>query len=551
MPSAVASPVTPPATSPRGPRRDRLGARLRRLRHRFAWWSTTRPGVAVLLALLVGLSLLLRLEGQKMWFWIDEGLSAGISSFPVREIPGVLRQDGSPPLYYVLLHGWARAFGTTEVALHAFSLVFALACVPAALWAGWSLFGHRVGWVAALLAAANPFLTYYGREARMYTLVAFLGILATAAFVHVFGFGRRRHLPLFVVALTLLLYTHNWSLYWLVGAGLALAPCLWLRRNDRRDVLRDAVAGFGVPLVLFLPWVPTLLYQIGHTGAPWSSVPSLREAISELDAVLGDERVLVALLLVAGAGIAGLVRRHRDRELAALVALLLVFAVPLAISWVTSQVEPNWATRYFAAIVGPVLLVAALGLARAGTQGVVALVLIMLFWTQPLGRITGARGTIPLAQKSNVKGVVATIAPALQPGDLVISTHGEQVPVIRYYLGDGYRYATATGPVADPRVFDWRDVVERMEHANVRDDLAPLVERLEVGRRVVLLGPVGELTGDRDPHWFVLFHRRTDEWTAALRGDPRLKLVAQVGEPDARDVAGTSVYALVFEKTSG
>ena len=37
-------------------------------------------------------------------FWIDEGLSVGIASHPLVDIPGVLRQDGSPPLYYLLLN---------------------------------------------------------------------------------------------------------------------------------------------------------------------------------------------------------------------------------------------------------------------------------------------------------------------------------------------------------------------------------------------------------------------------------------------------------------
>ena len=55
-----------------------------------------------------------------------------------------------------------------------------------------SLFGRRVGWFVALLAAANPFLNYYGREARMYSMVAFFAVLCTACYLHVYGFGRRR-----------------------------------------------------------------------------------------------------------------------------------------------------------------------------------------------------------------------------------------------------------------------------------------------------------------------------------------------------------------------
>lgn len=239
-------------------------------------WSTSRPGTVVLFAGLMVVSLVIRLEGQRIWFWVDEGLSAGIGHHPVADIPHLLRQDGSPPLYYVVVHFWMRAFGDTEAALHAFSLVFSLACVPVALWAGWSLFGRRVGWFCALLTAANPFLTYYGREARMYSMVAFLALLAVTCYLHAFAFGRRRYLPALAVLVALLLYTHNWSLYLMAGMVLGLVPCLVLRVDDRRQIIRDALLTFGAAFVVYLPWVPTLLFQIKHTGAPWSKAPSLR-----------------------------------------------------------------------------------------------------------------------------------------------------------------------------------------------------------------------------------------------------------------------------------
>lgn len=539
------------ATAPPGPRGQ---GRARRAAASLGRLAATPAGTTVSAALLVGGSLALRLEGQRSWFWIDEGLTAGIAGHPLADLPRLLRQDGSPPLYYVIAHAWIRAFGDGEVALHALSLVFALACVPAALWAGWSLFGRRTGWIAAALATTNPFLTYYGREARMYTLLALLAIVATGTFLHVFAYGRRRQLPAFAVSLTLLLYTHNWALFWVAGAGLALVGCFLLRRDERAALVRDAAIGFGVPALAFAPWVPTLAYQVGHTGAPWSRVPALREAVSEVAAVLGDERVLVALLLVGGTGIAATLGRGvaaRARHAVAMVALVVLFATPLALSWITSQFEPNWATRYFAMIVGPVLLLAAVGLANAGRQGVVALVLVLAFWTQPLGRLTGLRERVPAAQKSNVAAVAATIRPRLAPGDLVLVTHPEQTPVVRYYLGPGPVYATPMGPVADPTVFDWRDVYDRLAAASVERDLRPLVDRLPVGARIVLLGPVGRPSefDARTPKWFRLFFRRNAEWIRALRSDPRLRLDLRIGY-QTMDAAGTSLYGYLFTKTA-
>ena len=64
-------------------------------------------GLIVLLAFLWG-------RGRHVWFWLDEGISVGISSHPLSEIPALLRQDGSPPLYYVLLHLWMSILGRSD-----------------------------------------------------------------------------------------------------------------------------------------------------------------------------------------------------------------------------------------------------------------------------------------------------------------------------------------------------------------------------------------------------------------------------------------------------
>ena len=104
------------------------------------------------------LSLILRTRVLGVGFWIDEGLSVGIADRPLGDIPDALRLDGSPPLYYLILHGWMQLAGTTEEAVRSLSLVFALLTVPVGWWAAGSLFGTRAGWMAAVLFATNPFL---------------------------------------------------------------------------------------------------------------------------------------------------------------------------------------------------------------------------------------------------------------------------------------------------------------------------------------------------------------------------------------------------------
>ncbi len=72
--------------------------------------------------------------------WLDESLSVNISSLPLQQLPGALVQDGSPPLYYLLLHYWMMALGQSDFAVRALSGIISTATLPF-LWAA----GNRVG----------------------------------------------------------------------------------------------------------------------------------------------------------------------------------------------------------------------------------------------------------------------------------------------------------------------------------------------------------------------------------------------------------------------
>jgi len=495
----------------------------------------------VLLVGLVAASLALRLGDLGSWLWMDEGISVGVASHPLAEIPG--RRDGSPPLYYALLHGWMVLFGTSETATHALSLTASLAAIPVALWAGWSLFGRRVGWTFAALVAMSPFLAYFATETRMYALASLLALIATASFLHAFAFGRRRYLWMFAPALTLLLYTHNWGLWLAAGLMAALVPCA-TTAADRRRFWLDASLAFGAVGVAYLPWLPTLAYQRAHTGAPWSSRPVLREAVSVVAEVLGDrnERVLVALVLVAVPALWVLLR-HRPALRSPLSALGLIAVVPVGIGWLAAQVSPSWASRYLAVCVPAMLLLAAIGLAQGGTRGKLALALILVFWVQPLGRVTGLRPAARLDDKADIKPLADAVGPGLHRGDLVVAMQMEEVPVLAYYLPHGLRFATPTGPVADPGVADWRDALSRTEAATWATTFQPALDATPVGAKVLLVCAEPG-SGPRTLAWFNQMDLRCDEWRGTLAIDSRFAPVSVLPPDDVPGLAGARAAAV-------
>jgi mannosyltransferase len=470
--------------------------------------------IALGVAFLTGFSLALRTQAIHARYWIDEGLSVGISSHPLLDIPGLLRQDGSPPLYYLILSVWIDVFGFGEADTHALSIAFALATVPIAFVAARATFGMRAAWIAALLAALNPFLTYYAQETRMYALVALLSLIISGTFVMVFVQRRRAWLPVFAVALVALMYSHNWGLFFAVGTGAALLV-LAIGAEDRRAVLRDGVLAYGAVVIAYLPWVPSLLFQVRHTGAPWSNAPHVQAALGGLTSLLAGAVPAMAFALATGSGLAGLMiaPRLRGPKARAVLALLVMGAAALSVAWLSSQISPAWATRYLAVLIGPLLLLGAGGLARAGALGAVVVVLLVIFWANPR--------THALRTKSNAHTAAVLVQDRLEPGDLVVAVHPEEGPVMHVYLPRGLRWANAMGPVSDPSVMDWRDALDRLKAAKPHRTEDRLVRTLRQGQRLLLVEPVIRSAGWGAP-WTRLVRTRAGQWQRALDDDERL-----------------------------
>jgi mannosyltransferase len=490
-------------------------------------------GIAAGLAL-VAWSVYVRSRAFHEAYWIDEGLSIGIAKHSFLDIPGVLKQDGSPPLYYMLLHFWIPLFGTKEVGTHALSLVFSTLTIPVGLWAGWSLFGRWAGIVTGILCAANPYLTTYAQETRQYSLVVLLSLLTTTFFLFVFAQRRRQFLPLFAVSLAALLYTHLWSAFVVMACGLVVL----VMARRQRELLRDALIGFGVAFLLYLPWLPTALYQVKHTAAPWASGPTWRAAQQIPQSLAGGihEWPITAIVCVVGMVVAWRVHRRVPRAAEAVGgtgflrvrndrAGWIVFgllAAMVGLAWTISQASGVWVPRYFAIFVGPFLIWAGWTFARAGVIGIAALLILGIgFQFYP-------HTPEKLFLKSNVKFVAADGADRLNAGDVVLSTHPEQIPLIYHYMNeDGehrLRYATELGWFPDPQVMDWRDATKRLRKTRAKHNLVPILDGMHVGQQLYLIRPITSRKNEWVAPWTSLVKRRSLQWIHVVERDTRFKL---------------------------
>ncbi|HZQ28950.1 MAG TPA: glycosyltransferase family 39 protein, partial [Acidimicrobiales bacterium] len=299
--------------------------------------------------------------------WLDEALTVNIAKLPLAKLPGALRHDGAPPLYYGLLHVWMRVFGTSDFAARALSSVLAVGSLPLVWLVGRRLAGPRAANLTLLLVAVSPFAVRYATEARMYTLVIFLVLLGILAFERALD-DLRRPGPLVAVGVLagLLVLTHYWALFLTVAAAAAM-----LARRAWPIVIAIAVG----TVVFFLPWAPVFLYQSQHTGTPWAAAPGLREVFSAVVNFAGgnnDAGVFLGLLFLAFALVAvyGRPAHSGAIELAwpgdrAATPLASVTFGALFVGVAASVVaRSGFAPRYASVVLAPFLVVVALGLTK-------------------------------------------------------------------------------------------------------------------------------------------------------------------------------------------
>jgi hypothetical protein len=388
------------------------------LSHRSTWVGLA--GAAVLVAAVV-----LRFWSRSD-LWLDEANTVSIAGLPLSRIPDALRHDGSPPLYYVLLHGWMRVFGTGDLAVRSLSGIVAVATLPLMWFAGRRVGGRPGGWVALLLLGSSPFAVRYATEARMYSLVVLLVVCGYLALSRVLERPQPRLVD--VAALTvvtaLLLYTHYWALYLVVVVAALLAWRIWTRPSNR-TAPTWALAALAGATVMFLPWVPTFVTQLLHTGTPWGGPDSFGAMVNAVGEFAGGSYgvgpglalIFLALTFLALFGLT--LDGHRieldlrTRQPSRALALATAGTIALAIT--ASLVTKSAFQARYASVVLPIfLLLAVLGAATLGNLGVRR---AMVAVAVGLGLVASASNVT--TSRTQAGQVAATIKAAAKPGDVV------------------------------------------------------------------------------------------------------------------------------------
>lgn len=430
------------------------------------WRNLAIAGVA----LVVAIGVVLRFWTRSA-LWLDEALTVDIAKLPLHKLHAALRQDGAPPLYYVLLHFWMKVFGDSDLGVRSLSGVISVITLPVA-WLAGRTYGRHSAWGVLVLVASAPFAIYYGTESRMYSLVMLLTALGFLALIRAMRTPRPGNLIAVAVVIAALLYTQYWALYLVVSLAVWL---LWQGRKGQPDPTQRTNArwtfgALAVGCLCFVPWLPTFLFQSRHTGTPWAAPGNFGAIVSALTGFTDNQATLstagsnqgrllaIIYLVLAFLAVFGIARdrwhidldlhtRPRARPVTFVVFATLVIAVSGGL-----LTKSGYSNRYASVVFIPFLVLVVMGAmtlrdprARAVAFAVAALA----------GLAVGTENIN--TQRTQATAVAAVLAVQGRPGDVVAYCPDQLGPAVyRLTSGGGYRqiaYPRSNGPA----IIDWVD----------------------------------------------------------------------------------------------
>lgn len=211
-------------------------------------------------ALLVLAGGVLRLAGLRTRsLWFDEAATLVVARAPLREVAGLAaREQVGSPLYYVLMHGWLRAFSDPLLALRLFSALCAIASLFVYRDLCARVLPARARTFALFLAAFSSYWIHAAQDGRAYAFLLLVCLLSTRAVWDLSESPTRRQWAAYAALAALGLYVHYYY------AVLLAAHAAWLFRRWRAVPRRlfECAAAHAAAALAFAPCLGIFVFQL-------------------------------------------------------------------------------------------------------------------------------------------------------------------------------------------------------------------------------------------------------------------------------------------------
>jgi hypothetical protein len=397
------------------------------------------------------------------------------------EPPGLNVADPHPPLYYLLLAAFTRPAGKSDFALRILSAAWSLLLVPLLYAAGTRFWNRRAGVIAALLGTLSPLYLWYAQEARMYIMVAALGLFAVYALDRSLEERHAAWLAASLLGAAMAACTSYPALALLPVLGLQVLAAGRLRGAWRRGILLG-LAGLALAGLLALGYGLWHSQSSPGVGA-WAAL--LRDALHSLGAgqTLAWQSAWPVSLIWLGLLFLGLLWPGQGRRWALLAGYI---AIPLLASYAAlwhgpgelkppqaSLVEPGYGGAGHLLLLSPAFyLGVARGLERASsTRYWPAALVAGLTLLANTGASTGSYfRALPPHTSQDYHAAARAIQRYERPRDVIVTTGPESITALMHYY-QGSAPAIALRPTTG-------DAPDRAAARQIIADLTARFERI-------------------------------------------------------------------------
>jgi len=448
-------------------------------------------------------------------FWTDELYTYGSVNYPLGELYNERLTHGHVPGYFIIVKAWAAIVGSSEWSLRFPSVVFG-ACAFLSFHALCARFVRNRRAAAAAIAVFffSPFVTYTCHEARMYSALIFVCVLASHLLLRVIQ--ERKASLVLAYSLSVLAGLNVHILFFQV----LVIHLVFAAVYHRRALLR-VVPAIALPLLVLWPMFRALgSEQDTYQAKVKMKLPPVDKAIRKLSymtLVDNDElggipkfaqKALTAssvtfFIVFFGAGIAGYVREKRRQPAPSRLAsssdesddrFVIRFAcywlaIPVAIMLLTAVVtyDKSGTLRYYSPVFAPLAVLIGYGFAAvsmaikpwgAAFCGLYALLLVV----SSIGQL--------IAKETGIREGAAYIRERFKTGDGVIYCSSGALGYAFPFYGVPYM----------PRI--------GVDH--------------EITSETIILNTAARFAADKNNLWILIYERRNALLDPVLEGHPEL-----------------------------
>lgn len=425
--------------------------RLLQLFRRPVSWCEQYFGWIVLAGVLLAMGISLGV-GLMQSVWFDEAYSILLAKKSAGEIMALTGVDTHPPFYYLLLHAWGSLFSWSELALRIPSVLAMGGVAVVGTLLVRRMFGVKAALVALPFVVLAPFLMRYGFEIRMYALASLIVVSATYVLVMAVNAKDKTKQLWLYIAYAALVALGVYTLYY--TAVLWIVHVVWLvylARQRKESIIKQHwwLAYVG-SLVLFLPWLPTFVKQLGNGALAPISQPlnvenlvgvasfwSMYQPAWQLSGLM--TLVLLVVIVFATLLLSRAFKNVSSGQRHYLVLLALYAGLPVLLVALISLVKPMYVERYLAHVTIGISLLIGSAAWLAGWQksqrvrlyglGILAVLLLGVINLSNTGNFNFQRLQLP-----EIKQLAASIP---CDGDATILAADPYVAIeLSYYLND-------------------------------------------------------------------------------------------------------------------